>query len=95
MSMLDTLDPTKMNLDELLDEFIEIQGRIIRLEELKAPSTLIEYEQQKFNSISVEISKYVSMKNLTPLLEKRKLERKKEHDAWRKEYLEEIKSSTK
>lgn len=84
----------KEELDTLLDSLEDRKQKLTRLEELKAPDVIIEYERELFNELILEVSKYFDMKNIESVLKRRKIERQKEYREWRKQVGEELKKGS-
>ena len=60
MGMFDNIIPEEMTTNELFRELRDSTKRLERLEALKAPQTIIDYEQNRFNAVLNELMKYMS-----------------------------------
>lgn len=76
----------EMSMNELFDTLNDTVGRIKRLEELKAPETIIEFERKDLLVILNKLSNYFDMQTIETIAEQRKKEKKLE---WR-EYMKEL-----
>jgi hypothetical protein len=81
MGMFDDVIPEKMTTNELFRELRDLTKRLERLEELKAPQPIIDFEQEKFNSVLNELMKYMS-----PTIIEKEMQTKWLNRKWKDDY---------
>jgi uncharacterized protein (UPF0335 family) len=71
-------DIEEMSMNEMLDVLNDTVDRIKKLEGLKAPETILEFERDDLQIILNKLSNYFDMKTIETIAEKRKKEKKEE-----------------
>jgi uncharacterized protein (UPF0335 family) len=71
-------DIEEMSMNEMLDVLNDTVDRIKKLEGLKAPETILEFERGDLQIILNKLSNYFDMKTIETIAEKRKKEKKEE-----------------
>jgi uncharacterized protein (UPF0335 family) len=71
-------DIEEMSMNEMLDVLNDTVDRIKKLEGLKAPETILEFERGDLQIILNKLSNYFDMKTIETIAEKRKKEKNEE-----------------
>ena len=71
-------DIEEMSMNEMLDVLNDTVDRIKKLEGLKAPETILEFERDDLQIILNKLSNYFDMKTIETIAEKRKKEKNEE-----------------
>ena len=71
----------ELTINGLFRELRDLTRRLQRLEELKAPKVIIDYDQQKFDAVLNQLLKYLSMETIQREMKEKWLNRK-----WKDDY---------
>jgi hypothetical protein len=81
MSPYDDDNPSEMSCNDLFRELKRLTQKLQRLEELKAPKVIIDYEQERFHLVLNELLKHMSMATIEKEMQTKWLNKK-----WRDTY---------